>query len=185
MLVDDPLDFGKVLAGRKFRIVLTDCLKVLRFLHQVAEIVHGFANLITTIAVVRRDFGHGKISLGKYHTFGVDADKDFRNLGNIKLMGQLDYTNAVVLNLLQFGKYIIDCAALAVIQLVFDAVVNNKVKRIKAWLIKRCNVRNPCPIFFDSRIGHFKTLFQWMEGNFDTFFAVVAADYRLPNNRCL
>lgn len=101
------------------------------------------------------------------------------------MIWQFDYTNTVVLNLLQLGKYIIDCAAFAVIQLVFDTVVNNKVKRIKFWLIKRCNVRNPNSIFFDNWVGYLKTLFQWMEGNFDALFPVVTADYRLPNNHCL
>lgn len=81
-------------------------------------------------------------------------------------MGQFDYTNTDTLNLLQLGKYIIEQAPLAVIQLISDVVTNHEVARIKTRLIEWRNVRNLGCIFSDLRKVAVNALFPSVQGCF-------------------
>ena len=182
MFVDDPLDGGEISSGRKFRIVLAYRLKILRLLHQVTEIIHCLADLISSIAVIGRNFGHGEIGLGKHHALGIDADEYFGHLRDIQLMRQFDHADAVVLNLLQPGKHVIDGTPPAVIQMISAAVVDDEVEGIESRLIERGDVGNPGPVLFDGRVGDLKALFQRMKGNPDVLLAVIAADDRRPHD---
>jgi hypothetical protein len=87
VLIEIPFVFGKIIAGYRFRIIFLDGLKILRFLHQMAKIIDDLSDMIPAIAVIGRNFGHGKICLGEDNSPGINADNYLRDLLYTQLVG--------------------------------------------------------------------------------------------------
>ena len=91
LLLHDPFDLIERIGLGELSIIANDLLVIRRPLHEMAEVVDHFPDLVAAIFIIGGDFRHGEICLRKHNALRVDADKNVRYLINSQCLRKFCY----------------------------------------------------------------------------------------------